>query len=151
MLGNETRKGRGARVSALIHIKDKRPVPSAERLRACTAPSDEARRRRSSYGPPNPGRLGQRTLLLVEAQAAGILTCHQCVRLCQSICHCVAHPSSRSTQTNRPTKAISPPCWAATEANVEEVIVLSSTSLMLNFANAATLGNTIVIPRLPAA
>jgi hypothetical protein len=78
-------------------------------------------------------------------------TCHRCVRLCQSICHCVAHPSSRSTQTNRPTKAISPPCWAATEANVEEVIVLSSTPLMLNFANAATLGNTIVIPRLPAA
>jgi len=78
-------------------------------------------------------------------------TCHRCVRLCQPICHCVAHPSSRSSHTNRPTKPTSPPCWAATEANVEEVIVLSSTPLMLNFANAATLGNTIVIPRLPAA
>ncbi len=78
-------------------------------------------------------------------------TRHRCVRLCQSICHCVAHPSSRSTQTNRPINATSPPCWAATEPNVEDVVVPNSVPLMLDSANAAALGNTTVIPRLAAA
>ena len=64
-------------------------------------------------------------------------SCHRCGRPGRSICHCVAHPRSRSFQTRRPTKATSPPCLAASETSVEDGVLLSSLPLTLDFASAA--------------
>jgi len=77
-------------------------------------------------------------------------TCQRCVRPCQSIRHCVTHPSSRSSQTTV-DQCRFPALPATSGPHAWERSCPGAARVMPAFANAAALGSTTFIPRLAAA